>query len=1064
MKTGCGNNSTTMGSSAKRLAKLGALCAGLGALAVAAAPSEATAQVCARVKIEIVQELTLERQAFDAKMKITNGLQNLSIENIGIEVVFEDAQGNPVEASSDPNNETASFFITLDSLEGINAVDGTGTIAPETAGEIHWLIIPAPGAAGPAEDGTLYFVGAKVTYSIGGDTREVEVVPDSIYVKPMPMLYLDYFLPEQVHSDNPYTLEVEPPVPFTLGVRVANRGFGPARNLKINSSQPKIVENELGLLIAFEIIGSEVNGSEATPSLLVDFGTIDSGSAGLARWFMTSTLQGKFIEFTATFSHADELGGLLTSLLEEVNTHKLIRDVLVEVEGRDSITDFLAQDPDKIRVYESDKVEEDASSVVFDASSTAAVQPVGGHVYDVTVGASAGFSYVRVTDPLSSSKVISSVVRADGRVIHPQNAWLSREWVKQSQSYLYYLNIFDHNNTGGLKYTVTYGGANVGNLAPVLGPTPDRNVRVGETLTYTVQATDPNGSTPSLQAAPLPMGATFTDLGNGGGVLSWTPVASAIGSYPVDFAAYDGALFDTATAIIQVVPADAQNSPPTSTSASLGASKNQASAPVTPTVADPDPNDKHFFATLTAPAHGEAFVENNKLVYVPEEDYVGLDSFQYQAMDLFGEVVTGTASVVVTDGDNLIALGIELVESGGAVTAVQVSVDTVGTIANIVPIGVRLEARSCTTTTVLGSVSQTLGSGPSTLVFPVDLSSFGSAPIALVAIVDTANALPETSEFDNVAVRGLRTGSAGPLTLSLESSGAAPETICDGQVLTATGRSYLILHEAGGTCIGPFAGAAQVDYELTNLSTGVVVRDGTVWADSNGAWTLEFGLPQAPNTTYELVTYATDGEQLNTMVRTLTTVSGCVASIPPPMVPTPAFPGPDGDVPNVRFSDGIAKLPWVVHPRHGHSDVGADGKRHVWAHARHRLERQWRAEWSGLGVYGWSGAGSADGGRAASGRFHLRCFRGRCRLRHDAPRAHGGTADDFARAGSSQRQLLRVARAVVRDRAGWLADAHCTADLDVCQRSARRHRHVDSARGRRPCVCSGADAGLRGYG
>ncbi len=44
--------------------------------------------VCARVKIEIQQELTLERQAFDARMRINNGLSNITLENVDIDVSF----------------------------------------------------------------------------------------------------------------------------------------------------------------------------------------------------------------------------------------------------------------------------------------------------------------------------------------------------------------------------------------------------------------------------------------------------------------------------------------------------------------------------------------------------------------------------------------------------------------------------------------------------------------------------------------------------------------------------------------------------------------------------------------------------------------------------------------------------------------------------------------------------------------------------------------------------------------------------------------------------------------
>src|SRR4051812_11527853 len=82
------------------------------------------ASVCAQVKMEIKQELTFERQAFDAMMKITNGLDTTSLENVDINVNFKDEAGNSVVASSDPNNTTAKFFIRLDQMLGIDNVSG----------------------------------------------------------------------------------------------------------------------------------------------------------------------------------------------------------------------------------------------------------------------------------------------------------------------------------------------------------------------------------------------------------------------------------------------------------------------------------------------------------------------------------------------------------------------------------------------------------------------------------------------------------------------------------------------------------------------------------------------------------------------------------------------------------------------------------------------------------------------------------------------------------------------------------------------------------------------------
>jgi hypothetical protein len=144
--------------------------------------------VCARVKIEIQQELTLERQAFDAHMRISNGLSHIALENVSVLVKFTDEAGNSVLASSDPGNLQALFFIRLDSMTNIDDVAGTGTVQPASTADIHWLIIPAVGAANGMPQGKLYNVGASLSYTIGGEEHVTDVSPDYIYVKPMPEL------------------------------------------------------------------------------------------------------------------------------------------------------------------------------------------------------------------------------------------------------------------------------------------------------------------------------------------------------------------------------------------------------------------------------------------------------------------------------------------------------------------------------------------------------------------------------------------------------------------------------------------------------------------------------------------------------------------------------------------------------------------------------------------------------------------------------------------------------------------------------------------------------------
>ena len=267
---------------------------------------------CAEVKIVIEQKLSLERQAFDAHMIIHNGLDDV-LSDVKIELTFLDHNQQPVVATTDPNAVGATFFQRIDRMTGIDSINGS-QLAGKTDADIHWLIIPSQGAGGDSAEGRMYYIGAKVTYTLAGETTTVDVTPDYIVVRPQPLLVLDYFLPTDVYADDAMTPEVEPSEPFTLGVRIRNVGAGTSVNTMIDSAQPKIVENRQGLLIDFRILGGYVGNDAFGKSLLLNFGDISGQSAKVGRWVMETTLAGRFTEFDASFTHADSLGGELTSL------------------------------------------------------------------------------------------------------------------------------------------------------------------------------------------------------------------------------------------------------------------------------------------------------------------------------------------------------------------------------------------------------------------------------------------------------------------------------------------------------------------------------------------------------------------------------------------------------------------------------------------------------------------------------------------------------------------------------------------------------------------------------
>jgi uncharacterized repeat protein (TIGR01451 family) len=431
-------------------------------LAFPATTPRAQDAVCAQVKIEIKQKLSLERQAFDAVMRIDNGLDTDSITSIGVNLTFQDDAGNAVIGTTDPNNLSATFFLRIDSLTGINAIDGTGSVAPKTTGEIHWLIIPAQGAGGIAPQGKLYFVGASLTYTALGNTSTIAVTPDFITVKPQPLLALDYFLAGDVYADDPFTPQVEPPVPFTLGVRIKNVGGGTAAKTTIESAQPKIIDNKQGLLIGFQILDSYVNDQPAAPTLLINFGDIAPGASAVGRWDMVTTLSGKFIDLQAGYTHADSLGGALTSLIQGVSTHLLVHDVKVDLPGRDNVRDFLALDVDVLRVYESEGVDTQVTDQSGNASLT---RQSSGTLYDLAFPATVGFAYVKLNDPFAGQVQPGAVLRSDGKTLPVENVWLSKTR-NANLTWSYYINFFDANTTG--RYTVQLAGTALSSIAGVV--------------------------------------------------------------------------------------------------------------------------------------------------------------------------------------------------------------------------------------------------------------------------------------------------------------------------------------------------------------------------------------------------------------------------------------------------------------------------------------------------------------------------------------------------------------------------------------------------------------------
>lgn len=428
--------------------------------------------VCAQVKIQIDQEAVMTRSAFLGELEIDNGSQT-NLENLSVILQVKDENGNIV-------NDL--FGITDPILKNITSVDGTGILTgdnPNTSqdegiGSAQWTFIPTNLAA--PEVPTQYSIGGTLSYTEEGEQVTVPLLSTPITVYPQAELHLDYFHQRDVFADDPFTEDVvETSVPYSLAVLVSNEGKGDAKNLRITSGQPKIVENEKGLLIDFQIIGSEVNGTGVSPSLTVNFGNIEAGKTAVADWLLKSSLQGKFIDYKATFEHINSLGIPELSLIKEVTIHELTRKVKVNHTNPDNLPDFLVNEQFDANFY--------PDTLYFSSGGTASVKAVtdalGASIaplrWQITANVDAGWSYVRLADPSNAQLEIQKILRADGTEVSLDNIWTTDRTFPATGRPIYenILHFLDYNASAGTtNYTVLYvsGGPSVTDIIDV---TPD---------------------------------------------------------------------------------------------------------------------------------------------------------------------------------------------------------------------------------------------------------------------------------------------------------------------------------------------------------------------------------------------------------------------------------------------------------------------------------------------------------------------------------------------------------------------------------------------------------------
>ncbi|TYQ18185.1 UNVERIFIED_CONTAM: PKD domain-containing protein [Acetivibrio alkalicellulosi] len=282
------------------------------------------------VTLKLDQSATLERQAFDATLKVANGFIDSSLDNLEVRVVLTDTDGNDV---------TVKNFIIPTGLNGISSLDGSDSLPSGNDMSATWQLIPGEGLGGEFLEGKVYLAKAIVSYYVNGRYIETQTQPEEITIYPQPKIKLNYYVPKDIISGEP----------FRLGVVAENTGYGIAKNLVIDSGQLNITTNQAGLQTNF-VIRETSFGSNTGNSFRLNLGDIDPQSKvsgyWLVEWVMyqegegAEPFEGEFREFNATLTHQDYKGVTLNPLIVGVTTEIIGKDnIYIEGEGVLSLVD-----------------------------------------------------------------------------------------------------------------------------------------------------------------------------------------------------------------------------------------------------------------------------------------------------------------------------------------------------------------------------------------------------------------------------------------------------------------------------------------------------------------------------------------------------------------------------------------------------------------------------------------------------------------------------------------------------------------------------------------------------
>ena len=334
------------------------------------------------------------------------------------------------------------------------------------------------------------------------------------------------------------------------------------------------------------------------------------------------------------------------------------------------------------------------------------------------------------------------------------------------------------------------------NRPPVLAPIGARTVNEGETLSFLVSASDPDGDALSFALANAPTGATLSDNGDGTALFNWTPGFTQAGNFqPIISVTDNGEPMASDSEQVTLTVGDV-NRPPVLAPIGDRSVREGELLTIHLTASDPDGDGLAFF--VDGLPGGADFVDNGDgtavLSWIPDFSQAGSHVLDITVGDDGQPPAEDAESVTITVGDSnrapvLAPIGDRTVSAGETLTLQLSASDADG---DALGFGV--------TDLPAGASLQDHGDGTATFSWTPDLSQLGSVSVGFDV---TDSGIPPLSDSERI-------------TITVESSASG----CNGGVAgdldgdcDVDSDDFTLFNASFGQCSGATGYNAEADYD-----------------------------------------------------------------------------------------------------------------------------------------------------------------------------------------------------------------------------------------------------------